>query len=281
MKRSNIKQAFGGEVPFTKFISRDAETSNRLLASCELSFEDGYSVKPEEHTADDKRVDLVIRDSHEEIILVVESQDATGWLDSVHASKITYYMYDRGVTDAVLLCEDADEHIKGFVKYLNDTTQFNITLMAVIVYEDEPNPYCEFVPLIRPSSITERRVRRVSSSVENPFTSELERIADQNPGLFTHQAKNWNSNNNVANTGVNLVLGMNNTHFRVSAWHGGRRSDDQTFKKSFGDFCTTIGYESRSRKDSEYITIDNEELAIKAFQEILNGFKSQNVIVGS
>jgi hypothetical protein len=279
MKRSNIKQAFGGEVPFTKFISRDVETSGRLLAACELSFEDGYTVAPEEHTADDKRVDLVIRDSHEEIVLVIESQDATGWLDSIHASKITYYMYDRGVTDAVLLCEDADEHIKGFVKYLNDTTQFNITLMAVIVYEADPSPYCEFIPLMRPSSITERRVRRVSGSTENPFTSELERIAEANPNLFTHQAKNWNSNNNVANTGVNLVLGMNNSHFRISAWHGGRRTDDNLFKQSFADYCQNLGYESRSRKDSEYITVEDESLVIQAFNDILAGFKNQQITV--
>lgn len=279
MKRSTIKQAFGGEVAFTKFISRDIETSNRLLAACDLSFEDGYTVAPEEHTADDKRVDLVVRDSNQEVVLVIESQDATGWLDSVHASKITYYMYDRGVTEAVLLCEDADEHIKGFVKYLNDTTQFSITLLAVVVFESSPNPYCEFIPLMRPSSLTERRVRRVSGTVENPFSGELERIAQENAGLFTHTAKHWNSTNNVANTGVNLVLGMNNSHYRISAWHGGRRTDDEAFKQSFGSFVSGLGFESRSRKDSEYITIESEVMAIEMFRKILDAFKNSSITV--
>lgn len=112
MKRSCIKDAFGGEVAFTKFIADDVETSKRLLSALDLSDEDGYSITPEEHTTHLKRVDLVIRDQEGEIFLVIESQDATGWLDSVHASKITYYMYDKKCDDGVLLCEDADEHIK-------------------------------------------------------------------------------------------------------------------------------------------------------------------------
>jgi hypothetical protein len=37
MKRTNIKEGFGGEVPFTKFIAGDFETSKRLLNALDLS----------------------------------------------------------------------------------------------------------------------------------------------------------------------------------------------------------------------------------------------------
>jgi hypothetical protein len=72
---------------------------------------------------------------------------------------------------------------------------------------------------------------------------------------------------------------MNNSHFRISAWHGGRRTDDNLFKQSFADYCQNLGYESRSRKDSEYITVEDESLVIQAFNDILAGFKNQQITV--
>ena len=52
MRRSSIKTSFGGEVPFTKFISEDLATQQRLLDALNLAIEDGYTVKPEDPTAD-------------------------------------------------------------------------------------------------------------------------------------------------------------------------------------------------------------------------------------
>lgn len=278
MKRGSIKETFGGEVTFTKFIASDFETSNRLLTSVDLSDEDGYSVVAEEHTQDSKRVDLVVRNSDGEIILVIESQDSTGWLDSVHASKITYYMYDKRCEDGILLTEDASEHVKNYIRYINENTSWNIWLIATVVYENNSGKYVDFVPLIRPSSITDKRVKRVGSgSAQTTFQDDLARIAEENPGLFTNQAKYWNSTNDVAGTGINVSFAMNNSSYRVSLFHNGRLANDAEFKNSVTAFAKRNGYESRSRKDSEYIAVADESTALNVFKLVVDALKNKEI----
>ena len=61
--KSTIKNVFGGEVAFTKFIAEDKDTNSRLLSAIDSYLSDEYSIVPEDHTVDNKRVDLVVRDS--------------------------------------------------------------------------------------------------------------------------------------------------------------------------------------------------------------------------
>jgi hypothetical protein len=284
MKRSDIKQAFGGEVPFTKFISEDLETSKRLLTSINLSHEDGYSVTPEERTVDSKRVDLVVRDQEEEVTLVIESQDASGWLDSIHASKITYYMYDRGCEDGVLICEDADEHVKGFVKWLNDNTPLRITLVSVIIFEDGKNYHCEFVPLIRPSDVRDKKVRKVSqlSAAESSVAEQVQNIYDNNPGLFTNVARNYVSKTNVSGTGLTVAINPYKTsgHF-VEIWHAGK-ANTENFRNTFSEVCKKNDFEAKFQNrrgyvnDDHVLTIDG---AINAFKIFVAALESKEITV--
>ena len=279
MKKSTIKSAFGGEVAFTKFISKDLDTSNRLLSSVNLSFEDGYTVTPEEHTDDDKRVDLVVRDSSGEVSLIIESQDATGWLDSIHASKVMYYMFDKKCEEGILLTEDATENIKNFVRYINENTPWNISLIATRVYEISPgNNYVDFVPLIRPSSIADKKVRRVGNDViEFAYSGDLARIAEQNPLLFSHKTKYYNSQNDVAGSGYNLVYGMNGAGHRVSIFHYGTKTDDDEFKNSFTQYAKGRGYDAKFRRDAAYIQIADEQTSIDEFKMMVDAIKTKQI----
>jgi hypothetical protein len=285
MKRSDIKQAFGGEVPFTKFIAEDLETSKRLLTAINLSHEDGYSVTPEEHTADSKRVDLVVRDTEGDVTLVIESQDASGWLDSIHASKITYYMYDRGCEDGVLICEDADEHIKGFVKWINDNTPLRLTLVSVVIFDDGgKTPHCEFIPLLRPSDIRDKKVRKVGqmSAAESSVADQVQSIYDNNPGLFTNVARNYISKTNVGGTGLTVAIHPYKTigHF-VEIWHAGK-SNTETFRVTFAEVCKKNNLEPKFQNRRGYVN-DNHVLttdgAIDVFKIFVNALETKEITV--
>jgi hypothetical protein len=284
MKRTNIKNGFGGEVPFTKFIASDFETSKRLLNVLDLSEED-YSVTPEEHTTHSKRVDLVVRDKDSETILVIESQDASGWLDSVHASKITYYMYDKKCDDGVLICEDADEHIKGFVKWLNENTPLRITLVGVIIFETSGPPHCEFVPLIRPSQLADKKIVRKSATatdVDQSKFDHLEQLFNDNPGLFTNQTGRYVSKNNVANLGVNIgIVPYKTGGYFVDIWHAGK-FDTDTFKKSFAKVCNENGLEPKFQKARAYVNGEKlltTENALAAFKLFVKSLENKEIIV--
>lgn len=258
IKRSNIKEAFGGEVPFTKFIASDLETSKRLLNALDLDEED-YSVTPEEHTVHDKRVDLIVRDRDGDTFLVIESQDASGWLDAIHASKITYYMYDKKCDDGVLICEDADEHIKGFVRWLNENTPLRITLVGVVIYESSKHPYCEFIPLIRPTQTSDKKVVRrstPSTDSDNLISEQCQQIYDEHPGIFTNVAKYYVSKANVGGTGLTVAIHPYKTSGSfVEIWHAGK-SDTEEFRKTFKEVCDTNGYEAKFQTRRGYVNGD-------------------------
>ena len=279
MKRTNIKAGFGGEVPFTKFIASNLETSNRLLTALDLSYEDGYTVTPEEHTSHSKRVDLVIRDADQDIVLVVESQDASGWLDAVHASKITYYMYDKKCDDGVLICEDADEHIKGFVKWLNDNTPLRITLVGVMIFETTTDPHCEFTCLIRPSDLRDKKIRRVSaaSSNDSSVADRTQELYDSNPTLFTNVARDYVSKTNVGGSGMTAAIHPYKTDgYWVEVWHAGKHDTDG-FKKSFTDTATSAGLEAGFQARRGYVKVPNAKSAIDAFTLVVSALETKKI----
>lgn len=266
MKRSGIKEAFGGEVPFTKFIASDLETSKRLLNALDLDEED-YSVTPEEHTVHDKRVDLIVRDRDGDTFLVIESQDASGWLDAIHASKITYYMYDKKCDDGVLICEDADEHIKGFVRWLNENTPLRITLVGVIIYENGKNPYCEFVPLIRPTQTKDKKIVRKSSpstESDNIISEQCQSIYDNNPSIFTNVTKYYVSKTNVGGTGLTVaVVPYKTSGAFVEIWHAGKANTDE-FRRTFKEVCDQNGYEAKFQSRRGYVNGEPADTMDKA-----------------
>jgi len=283
MKRVSIKEGFGGEVAFTKFIADDLETSRRLLTALDLSYEDGFKITPEEHTTHAKRVDLVVRNEEDEVFLVIESQDATGWLDSVHASKITYYMYDKKCDDGVLLCEDADEHIKGFVKWLNENTPLRITLIGVSVFDVNKQVYCHFQPLIRPSNLDDKKVVRrttPTSEADQSKAEHLQEIFQANRGLFTNVTGRYVSKNNVGNSGMNVGISPYNTEgYFVDIWHAGK-SDTDSFKKGFTDLCRKYNYEPKFQKSRAYVNGDRvlkTADAIEAFKLFVQALENKEI----
>lgn len=268
VKRLDIKSAFGGEVPFTKFIANDLETSKRLLNALDLDEED-YKVTPEEHTTHSKRVDLIVRDRDGDIFLVIESQDASGWLDAVHASKITYYMYDKKCDDGVLICEDADEHIKGFVYWLNENTPLRITLVSVVIYQGDKDPYCEFIPVIRPTLTSDKKVVRKSSpstEADNNISEQVQSIYDSNPGVFTNVAKFYVSKTNAGGTGLTVAINPYKTtgHF-VEIWHAGKANTDE-FRDSFTKVCKENGYDPKFQSRRGYVNGDKVDTVAGAVE---------------
>lgn len=274
MKRSNIKSTFGGEVPFTKFISEDIGTQQRLLEALNLAIEDGYVVKPEDPTVDSKRVDLTVQDSEGNVLLVIESQDATGWLDSVHASKIMYYMWDKNCAQGVILSEDADEYIMSFVRSLNTDHNFSITLLKTLIYENE-KPFVDFVPLIRGSDIEYTSNVRVKNDPDPQKASLLQELANNNPGLFTNVTGRYASHIKLGSSGMNVgIVPYKNGKFWVDIWHGGKHNTDN-FRNTFSELCEEHGWEPKFQQARAYVngtggvTADEGIIIFKIFMAAL------------
>jgi len=279
MKRISIKQAFGGEVPFTKYISNNEEVAKRLLESIDEGMGESFTIKPEDETLDRKRVDLVVRDDDNNVVQVIESQDATGWLDSVHASKIAYYCYEKGCMDGVLLTEDADEHIKGFIRWYNENTPLNIYLFNVVIYETETGPYVDFIPVMRPFNVRDKKIQRKPGGVrtQEDFREFLQEKFQAHKGKFTHATGWYVSRNNVANTGVNVGIHCRKSgYFLVDIYHNNKIDQKpfvETYKQSMPD--DSIHF----KKQSGYVRRENWDDAVRAFDIMVEGLEQGKIRV--
>lgn len=242
MEKQTIKEAFGGEVAFTQFIARDAETHRRLLETIDMGMNDGFKIQPESHTVDNKRVDLVVYDEDGNAQAVIESQDATGWLDSVHASKIDYYMYDKNCFEGVLLTEDADEHIKGFLRWKNENSPVNIWLLNVLIFKTGTGRYIDFIPVMRPTSAKDKKVKRTSRESDANYRNALaekwgpflEEKFEEHDGVFTHKTLRYISRNGLGSKKINAGIHARKEGWSVQAYCGDNKVNDifvDTFNK--------------------------------------------------
>jgi hypothetical protein len=168
MERVSIKESFGNEVSFTKFIAEDDDTKQRLLESLGYPIDCEYSIDIESKTVDSKRVDLVIKNDDDESINVIESQDSTGWLDTIHSSKISYYCWEKNCNYGTLLTEDASEYIKGYIKWLNENTPLNITILKSLIYKTNHNSYhVDFFPIMRWIDGKEKKIESRKTIITN------------------------------------------------------------------------------------------------------------------
>ena len=283
MKRSSIRQEFGGEVAFTRWISQDTDTQQRLLAALNLEPEDGYRVRPEDPTLDSKRVDLTVQDADGRVLLVIESQDATGWLDSVHASKIMYYMWDKGCSQGVILTEDADEYIMSFVRELNTDHNWSISLLKTLIYSlDREVKFVDFVPLIRGSDIDAARLptARVRAEPDPQKVELLRDLADRNPGLFTNVTGRYASHTKLGSGNMNVgIVPYKNGRFWIDIWHGGRHNTE-TFRSTFAEICEQRGWEPKFQQARAYVNgqggYDSEE-AVEIFRTLMTALKTDQI----
>ena len=240
MRRLSIKEAFGGEVAFTKYIAENSEVSQSLLDCVDISIGSDYKIHVEHRTVDGKRVDLSVQDSDGTIIAVIESQDTTGWLDSVHASKIFYYAYEKSCVEGIILTEDATEHVKGFVRFMNEQTPFNIWLIVSRIWTDDINnrKIVDFVPVIRPTEPSQKKVKRQSNSGDSQgavkYADFLAQKYEENSELFTSYTGHYIDRKNVSNSRLNVGIEPRNGFFNVSMHHRGI-FNNETFNKSFSD----------------------------------------------
>lgn len=236
-----MKEAFGGEVAFTKYIAQNPDVSNSLLQTIDMTIGSGdYKVVAEHQTVDKKRVDLTVQNAEGSVIAVIESQDSNGWLDSVHASKIAYYMYEKQCFEGILITEDATEHVKGFVQFMNQNTPFNIWLIVARIYIlDNGQKYIDFIPIMRPTEANEKKIKRnlekVSGDTESAHADFLAEKFEKHRDVFSNVTGYYIDKKNVGNTRINVGIEPRKGFMNVTLYHGGK-FDNETFRQSLAEF---------------------------------------------
>lgn len=251
-------QEFGGEVKFTKYIADTRKVSEKLLNAVDLDVED-FTVTPEEHTLENKRIDLVIRDANNNVIQVVECQDASGWLDPVHASKILWYSDDKKCDDVVIITEDMTEDMRNFVIRLNKESWANIyVIQPTIIKQDNGKPFITFKAILRPTGWAKKTVRanNPTNATESPFAEFMKQKWEENRDAFsfynTSNQRCYLSSGTIGSTGIKVQIQQNTKGFKNQIHHNGSH-DTETFRETvsahypgakFNSYAAHVYYET-------------------------------------
>jgi len=275
---------FGGEVKFTKYIADNETISARLLEAIGSAMLD-FKVVPEEHTVGSKRVDLIVRDEDNNVVQVIESQDANGWLDPVHASKIAWYCHDKGCNDGVLISEDCTEHMKTFIQWYNENTPLNIFLLSPTIIKDNNGEIdIFFKTILRPTDWAHKRIkpntRQTGSSQLNE--RELQRAADVqsfydiNKDTFTNASSYYVSSNNVNNTGINVTLYFRANDFNICMWHSGKHTHNESFMESVEKLYPNVNFKKM------YVCVgarDTQDEALELCRELIDHLNNGTITI--
>lgn len=277
---------FGGEVKFTKYIADNETISSRLLEAIGGEVYD-YTIVPEEHTVGSKRVDLIVRDEDDNVVQVIESQDANGWLDPIHASKIAWYCHDKGCNDGVLISEDCTEHMKTFIQWYNENTPLNIFLLSpTIIKDDNDNIDIFFKTILRPTDWAHKRIKPNTKSSSNGIPSERDNeyaqrtneIYEEYKDLFTNVSgySRYLSINNVNNTGINVTMYVRATDYNICLWHNGKHTHNEAFKQSILNLYNDVAFKKYYVCLGNHPTVEEAVVLVRNIeQQIQNG----NIVV--
>jgi len=228
-------QEFGGEVKFTKYIADKRKVAEKLLNAIDLDVED-FTITPEEKTLEDKRVDLVVRDPNNNVIQVIECQDASGWLDPVHASKILWYSDDKKCDDVVIITEDMTEDMRNFVIRLNKESWVNIyVIQPTILKQDDGKPFITFKAILRPTGWAKKTVRsnNPTNATESTFAEFMKSKYEEHRDMFdlinTSSQRCYLGCSVIGNTGIKVLIIQNSKGFKNSIHHNGLH-DTETFR---------------------------------------------------
>jgi hypothetical protein len=113
----SIKEAFGGEVSFTKEFAKNTEYQQALFDVIGFRYDsedENLKVIPEDPIPGGRIDDMVYYNGEPQ--LAIECQDTKGMLDILHATKIVGYMAYKKVTDGVIICEDYEQWLVDMVR---------------------------------------------------------------------------------------------------------------------------------------------------------------------
>jgi hypothetical protein len=142
----------------------------------------------------------------------------------------------------------------------------------VLIFQGAKDLHCEFVPLIRPTQLADKKVVRKSATVneiDQNKADHLQQLFNDHSGLFTNVTGRYCSKNNVGNTGMNVgIVPYKTEGYYVDIWHAGK-FDTADFRKTFTDLCTKHGMEAKFQKSRGYVNGDK----VLATSDAVDAFK--------
>ena len=270
MEKINIKE-YGGEVKFTTDVCRNHEWSSKLLEAVDYTGE--FKMQYEVPTAGSKRIDLVATDTDDNVLFAIECQDATGWLDDVHASKIMLYGFDQGTEDCVIICEDLTEKMRDFIKYMNATSNFKIYIVHPEIYKHGTDISVNWFTSMRPYD-TKQKVKVLSNresleSKDHKLQSH-QSIHDAYPGQFNKVAQEYVSMQNVGQYKMNVDLLDSNASFllRVKGKAEMTKTDKncEELAKTLND-SGPIDFEWRNNTSGAFVRFSKDEYTLEQVAE--------------
>lgn len=277
-----IKEGFGTEPKFTKYIADNTEVAEMLLEAVNISGGD-FTIRAEDKTNDNKRVDNVVYDDSGKVICVIEAQDCTGWLDSVHASKINYYCWEKECFEAILITEDADEKMKSYVQWMNENTPLNIFIVApIIVKIDDEVQVVKFIPIMRPLDYSQKKIKMKNTDSTGEDNREFfEEMKNKYPDLLPNACKSWAHSGAMFSKYYVSICKRNETFYTEVVYkRKGRGCNMKNEDDLFPFLKETFGKGFMPNKNKCYVKTNSFDEALGYYKPIIKAGKEKSINLG-
>jgi hypothetical protein len=288
--KTTIKQQFGTEPEYTKWLANNKEAVDQLLEQTDMSVVGEYKAQAEDHTVEGKRIDFSITDDQGKVQAVVESQDANGWLDQNHLYKTLGYMQDKGTDTGIILCENISNNMIEHVEDINENyVGKNVWVVINKLYNINGEVEVDFTPVVKPYEV--KPSRRIGKTPAGDFDytenkALIEELWNNSNNFYTGRSnrnevtspKHWYVNKRIGSKvwiSADARPSSRPTKFYVGLYarQGEFKVDGAPFvngsKDEFIKLAKEHGYEANFQQARAYVNIDSTD-KVNEFTKALN-----------
>jgi|TARA_R110002074_G_C12398563_1_gene653950 hypothetical protein len=295
--RVSIKESsFKTEPAFTMALANNSEWMSDILDEIGVTMDEDCTFVPEYSTRDNKRIDIVVKDSDGKVTYPIECMDSKGKLDMEHATKIRWYMRDVDCTTGIILCESADEYVQRHIREDNAKSDLDVWVLIYNIIETDGNPFLTFNVLVSPSEFLDKR-KTVMSAIDKSSSKKNSNARDEmearykDTGLFTNPqagctAYNFNNvNHENYDTSIGIPFpGLKDVSFfnqkngsKICFYHAKKLRDNEEFSEMMDMIAKDHGLEPIPNSNEIYFKFKSEEEGLKMFRKLkAQGFKPTN-----
>jgi hypothetical protein len=140
-------------------------------------------------------------------------------------------------------------------------------------------------PEITISDDATKLASKISEKKTSDHSEWVESLSQKYPDLFSNKGarSGYLSQNNVADTKINVGLSRNKGNLYVAMWHNGK-FDNEQFRNSFTAVCERLTVEPRLQKKQGFVSFnadenDSESKAIELVKSFVNALKNNQIQV--
>ena len=132
---------------------------------------------------------------------------------------------------------------------------------------------------MRPFSLKQKKVQRkaLGSATQTPHAETLQKVYDDNTGLFTNVTAHYVSRNRVA-PNISLALHPKANGCSINFYHNKKLEGNKSFETAMQTLATELGTEANFNRVAARFNLSSIDEAVDTFKTVVNKFQNKEIV---